>query len=72
MNSPEPFEGRGIRGDVNFLGRPATKKIEIHAPSKNSGPGSISFSHSRALVILGGSRAGGGRRHLASIWHMET
>jgi len=72
MNSPESFEGRGIRGGMRFSGRPAPKKIEIHASSKNSGPGGISFSRPNAFVIPESSRTGTERRHLASVWDMET
>jgi hypothetical protein len=72
MNSPEPFEGRGIRRDPTFPGRPATKKIEIHTSSKNSGPGGVSFSLSKAFVNPESSKAGSGRGHPASVWHMET
>jgi hypothetical protein len=72
MNSPEPFEGRGIRGVLNLTGRRATKEIEIHSRKKSVGPAGISRSRSKAFLISEDSRTGRSRGHLASVWNMET
>ena len=72
MNSPEPFEGRGIRGDLNFTSRAAPPPNKIPAQTERIRCAGISASHSKAFVIPEDSRDRGGRRHLASVWHMET
>jgi hypothetical protein len=72
MNSPEPFDGHSIRGGLNFTGRTAPKQHKITAQAERIPCVGISASRSKAFVIPRDSRDRGGRRHLASVWYMET
>jgi hypothetical protein len=72
MNSPEPFDGRDIRGGLKFTSRTAPKENMIPAQTERIPFAGMSASRSKGFVIPKDSRDRSGRKHLASAWYMET